>query len=254
MRNIQKVLGGIFLAGVLTGGIGTGIAMVEYSSLAYGGEKMIGEDSLVTRTLDYNFELDGRTLEVTGFHYWETGSVREIQIDDSVPAGTVRYEITYNEKAVTPELEFEEYEEPDAELTDVEEYEESLDVPEETELMSEEAEFLIEETEAVTEEADSIIEETETATIPKEAEVIPEETESQPQEEKAPAKLGYLRLTASYHDDNFAILMENKDRMLAELKERMISSYRVAYITDVKIKVNSETAPYIESPYLIRQN
>lgn len=29
MRNVQKVLTGIFLSGILIGGVGTGIAMVE---------------------------------------------------------------------------------------------------------------------------------------------------------------------------------------------------------------------------------
>lgn len=67
MRNVQKVLTGIFLSGILIGGVGTGIAMVEYSSLVYGGEKLIGEESLVTRNLDYQFEPDGGTLELAGF-------------------------------------------------------------------------------------------------------------------------------------------------------------------------------------------
>ena len=46
--------------------------------------------------------------------------------------------------------------------------------------------------------------------------------------------------------------MENKDRILEELKQGKISSYSMAYITDVKIKVNPETVPYIESCYVIR--
>ena len=47
MRNVQKVLTGIFLSGILIGGVGTGIAMVEYSSLVYGGEKLIPNFGLI---------------------------------------------------------------------------------------------------------------------------------------------------------------------------------------------------------------
>ena len=64
MRKIQKILTGTFLTGVLLGGIGTGIAMAEYASMEYGGEKIIGEERLVTRNFDFNFQLDGRKLQV----------------------------------------------------------------------------------------------------------------------------------------------------------------------------------------------
>ena len=118
MRNVQKVLTGIFLSGILIGGVGTGIAMVEYSSLVYGGEKLIGEESLVTRNLDYQFEPDGGTLELAGFRYWNRDEIQEIEIDSGVPVGTVRYEVTYNEKSVSPSLVFEPYEEEEEEITE----------------------------------------------------------------------------------------------------------------------------------------
>ncbi|MCI8836827.1 MAG: hypothetical protein HFG74_02020 [Hungatella sp.] len=203
MRRVQKILGGIFLAGVLIGGVGTGVAVVEYSSLAYGGEKLIGEDSLVTKVLDFDFEPDGRILEVAGLRYWGTGVTQEIEIDNTVPVGTVRYEVTYNEKVVTPKLEFETYEEEEAEENQWEEEDSGEDIE-------------------------------------------PEEPEREPE------KLGYLRLVSEYHGDDFAILMENKDRMLEELRQGTISSYNVAYITEAKIKVNQETVPYIGGCYVIR--
>lgn len=183
MRRVQKILAGIFLSGVLIGGVGTGIAMVEYSSLTYGGEKLIGGDSLVTKSLDYNFEPDRGTLEVGDLRYWGRGQTQEIEVDNSVPAGTVRFEVTYNERAISPKLVFTPYEE---------------------------------------------------------------------EEERTPKKLGYLHLTASYHDNEFALFMENKDGILEELKQRKISSYKMAYITDVKIKVNAATVPYIDSCYIIQ--
>ena len=116
MRRVQKVLTGIFLSGILMGGIGTGIAMVEYSSLAYGGEKLIGEESLVTKNLDYEFQMGEGTLELAGFHYWNREKIQEIEVDVTVPVGTVRYEVTYNEKSISPSLVFEPYVEEEEEL------------------------------------------------------------------------------------------------------------------------------------------
>lgn len=190
------------MAGVLLGGVGTGIALVEYSSLAYGGEKLIGEDSLVTKTLDFDFEPDGRTLEIREERYWRTGKEQEIEIDNTVPVGTVRFEVTYNQKTVTPGLAFQEFEE---------------------------------EAEAGSE------------TIREEQ----QDTEHEKEEWEESGKMGTLYLTASYHENGFATLMENKDYMLGELKQGKISSYNMAYITDVKIRVNQKTVPYIEGCYVI---
>ena len=191
MRRIQKIMTAVFLGGVLLGGIGTGIALVEYSSLSYGGECLIGEEHLVTENLDFRFEQDGRTLVVA---YYGTPSVMEVEEDPSVPAGIVRYQVTYNEKRVTPSLSFSKC---------GEELEES-------------------------------------------------EEGEQTGEEREPVYLGYLTLTPHGCGSDFRSFMENKDRILEELKQGKISSYSMAYITDVKIKVNPETVPYIESRYVIR--
>ena len=99
MRKVQKILTGVFLSGILLGGIGTGIALVEYSSLAYGGEKRIGEENLVTKELDYVFDPEKERINILG-NYW----TKSIEVDESVPTGTVRYEVTYNEKRVEPDL------------------------------------------------------------------------------------------------------------------------------------------------------
>ena len=178
MRRIQKILAGVFLTGIFIGGVGTGLAVAEYSSLTYGGEKIIGEDSLVTRNLDFDFELDGRMLEVSGQHYLGKGGIKEVEIDDTVPVGTVRYEITYNERTITPWLQFEAYEEEwDGE-------------GEETEVHSSE--------------------------------------DAEDEDRQNSGKLGIVRLAASYHGDDFAVLMENKDVILEELKQGKISSYHMA--------------------------
>ena len=108
MRNVQKVLIGIFLSGVLLSGIGTGIVVQEFSSLGYGGRKLIGTEDLVTKEMDFTLPMDGKTV-ILGYHGygrdWE-GSLVE---DPSVPAGVVRYEVTYNERLIEPFLYYEEY-------------------------------------------------------------------------------------------------------------------------------------------------
>ena len=70
MRNIQKKLLGMFAGGVLLTGIGTGIALVEYSTLSYGGHKIIGEDNLVTDTFIYELEdIGNEVVLLEGFDY-----------------------------------------------------------------------------------------------------------------------------------------------------------------------------------------
>ena len=52
MRRYQKILLGTLCAGVLLGGIGTGISLVEFSSLEYAGERIVGEVRMETKTLE----------------------------------------------------------------------------------------------------------------------------------------------------------------------------------------------------------
>lgn len=108
MRKLQKILIGTFLGSILLGGIGTGVAFVEYSSFAYAGEKQIGQGDLVTRELDFQFEPEKGMIRIV-HGIWEQNMMEGgIEADESVPEGTVRYIITYNEKRAKPFLEFEE--------------------------------------------------------------------------------------------------------------------------------------------------
>lgn len=186
MRKTQKILIGLFLGGVLLGGIGTGVGLLEYSSFTYGGEKLLGEEHLVTENLDFSFDLDGQTLILGGGYHVDEEVLGNLETDSAVPAGTVRYEVTYNQEELMPVLRFEEFEEPE--------------------------------------------------------DTMPETLEK-------PACKGTLYLTVRYQggSSDFRLLMENKDRFLEELKQKKISSYDVAYITDVKIKVNPATLPYLET-------
>ena len=191
MRNVQKILIGVFVAGVVLGGIGTGIALEEFSDLRYGGRTVVGEEHLVTRELDFHFPIEGKTL-ILGYNYNGSLKQEELLVEDiTVPVRTIRYEVTYNEQVVKPFLQFDEYEEEEVE-------------------------------EEIWEE---------------------EETES---EKNEPVYAGILRLRASYIGDGFELFMENKDRILEELRQKKLSSYELAEITNLRIRVNPETMKYIE--------
>ncbi|MCI8517179.1 MAG: hypothetical protein HFG75_09980 [Hungatella sp.] len=207
MRRVHKVTTALFLSGVLLGGIGTGIALVEYSSLTYGGEHLIGEEYLVTKNLDYEFEQDGRILILPRRYYMGRMRALRVETDDTVPVGTVRYEVTYNEKRLEPQLTFEPWEEE----------EETLEAEEESRMSQTEGE------EGTDTDTSSVSEEEETVYA------------------------GYLYLSACEFERGFAVFMENKDRFLEELKEKKISTYQEAYITDIKVKVNPGTRPFVEA-------
>lgn len=220
MRKIQKVLTGIFMGGVLLCGVGTGIALAEYSSFSYGGEKKIGWENLVTRELDFCFnpKKGGICLE-NG--YWERYvRISGIEADETVPEGTIRYDVTYNERRTEPFLEFEPGEE-DA-LGEGTENEAEPGIGEET---GEEAEPATGE-DTRNETGSGIGEETET-------------------EGKPAAEQGKLSLRSYSVGSDLEIMMKSKDGFLKELKERKISDYDVAYITNVRIRVNPKTMPYV---------
>lgn len=109
MSKLQKILLSVFLAGVMLCGMGTGIAVVEYSSLTYEGTRILGEDNMVTK--DYDYEIVSEPDEVLLLRldsYTRSYMPQDAEIveDQTVPAGTVRYRITYNEDLVRPELTF----------------------------------------------------------------------------------------------------------------------------------------------------
>ena len=102
MRNIQKKLLGMFAGGVLLTGIGTGIALVEYSTLSYGGHKIIGEDKLVTDTFIYELEdIGNEVVLLEGFDY-NASHLTEVIEDSSIPSDEIQYEVTYNANRVRP--------------------------------------------------------------------------------------------------------------------------------------------------------
>ncbi len=184
MRKIQKILIGIFSGGVLLGGIGTGIALVEGSALAYGGEKMIGSENLVVRELEHTFDPQKGKIEVERNRMGYRNRENLVETDEAVPENVIRYVVTYNEETARPYLEYYDF----------------------------------------------------------------SDDENGADAQSDPIQ-GYLEMNVDYYGSgasgDFAFWMKCKDEVLSELKQRKISTYEVAYITDVKIKVNPETLKYI---------
>ncbi len=102
MRNVQKTLFGLFAGGVLLTGIGTGIALVEYSTLNYGGHKIIGDDYLVTNTFTYEIDENySESVILEGFDY-NVSRVTEFIENSDIPKNEIQYEVTYNTNKVRP--------------------------------------------------------------------------------------------------------------------------------------------------------
>ena len=222
MRRIQKILLGTFLGGVLLCGVGAGTALVEYSSFTYAGEKKIGWEDLETKNLDFSFDRKKGSLIVdTGF--WGRGASDGIEADPAVPEGIVRYEVTYNKKRVEPFLEFYEFlEGPGAEST------------------AASGEGLTGgpgETAGEDEENPENLENSENVENPENPE-NPGGDGGQTGGGAAREPQGRLELMASSRGGDLEIFMECKDEFLKEAKERRISSYETAYITEVRILVN----------------
>ena len=53
MREKRKLLALIFVVGVLISGIGAGIGLMEFFSLDYVGERIVGETEMATMEGDY---------------------------------------------------------------------------------------------------------------------------------------------------------------------------------------------------------
>lgn len=103
MRRFTKYMTAVFCVGVLLGGIGCGIAFVEYSSLEYTGRTIIGEEYVKEASFDYAVEpVEGKKLIVSSWH-----GIDNVVFDDSIPENTVRWVVTYNEKIVEPSLYYE---------------------------------------------------------------------------------------------------------------------------------------------------
>lgn len=115
MRKIQKVFMGILAAGVLIAGIGTGTALIEYSTLRFGGEKIIGEENLITKTLEYHLEDENQEILLRRMYSYDFHGNMEVLEEADVPEHVIQYEVTYNEEKVRPFLWDDEWEQSESE-------------------------------------------------------------------------------------------------------------------------------------------
>lgn len=108
MRRAQKIMIGVFCAGVFLTGLGTGLTVSEASSFAYMGEKNVGPVEMKTETFECTFE----PVEDEKFMIGGDYSVRMAEegpiVDPQLPEHTIRFEVTYNAKAIRPYLDYEE--------------------------------------------------------------------------------------------------------------------------------------------------
>lgn len=234
MRKLHITLLSVFGIGVLLGGIGTGIAIGEYSSLTYQGEVLLGGENLVTEELDYDFSEGGYESVLLSYCHWgDEGRDSLLVEDETVPAGMVRYVVTYNKALVRPKLIDWEQELDDGDWRLPDSLEEEKAVREE--LLAEEVELR----EKSEEEAGADGEN-------KSEGAGGENGSSEGGAENGKRRRLVLDLRNNSIGDGFDVMMRSKDRILADIKQRKIGSYEVADITEVEIRVNPETMPYID--------
>ena len=77
---------------------------------------MIGDVKMTTENLDYSFQLqEEQKLRIYGNYYFHRHSADSTEIlpDETVPENTIRFQITYNVKAVAPYLRYSDKESDD---------------------------------------------------------------------------------------------------------------------------------------------
>lgn len=177
-RRIWIVTGIVFVIGILAGGIGTGIAFGEYSSLEYAGRVTLGE--MATETMDFVYTpVEGKKLMLAYCEGGDYARATLVEQDRTVPQDVIRYEVTYNRQAVAPYLYY-------------------------------------------------------------------AQADASGNADAAADQAGVLYLRRRYIGNEFELFMENKDEILAQLKEGKLSSYQMAGITQIRVLVNPSMMEFIE--------
>lgn len=97
----RKILGIAFLSGVLLCGLGSGIAFAQYSKLEYAGERRLGEENIVSETLESTIEGNGK-IYLEAYTYWNR---IKVEPDESVPVNKIIFDVSYNSERVSMGIE-----------------------------------------------------------------------------------------------------------------------------------------------------
>lgn len=112
MGNYRKLLAIVLIGGVLLGGLGTGIALAEYASLEYAGERRLPLSNPVTQefTLDIPADCTASDPFYVDIYYSNYGSGNRLTVieDGSVALGTLTLQVTYDQDMVIPVLSLDE--------------------------------------------------------------------------------------------------------------------------------------------------
>ena len=103
MREKRKLLALIFVVGVLISGIGAGIGLMEFFSLDYVGERIVGETEMATMEGEEELAYLSEGEDIRFYLGYGTRYLN-LNWDDSIPENTVRYRIQYNKKKVKPKF------------------------------------------------------------------------------------------------------------------------------------------------------
>lgn len=212
MRKLHIALLSVFAAGVMLGG--TGIAIGEYSGLEYRGEVLLGEENLVTKEFYYDFSTGENESVLLSYCHW--GDERKDSLlveDESVPTGMVRYIVTYNEDMVRPSLI---------------NWKQELD---------EDGWNIVEDSDDVEDNAIEAENETDTS--------VESASDEMATAEKKKRRV-VLELRNNWIGNEFDVMMSNKDQILRDLKNKRLGSYEIAGITNVEVRVNPDSMPYID--------
>lgn len=206
---IVKAAVAVFCAGVLLGGIGTGVAIAEYTSLEYTGEHILGEEKMKTENLDVTVvPKEGKKIRI-----YRNYRVNGVRYGEDIPMDTIRYTVTYNPDMVSFWTNYEEYEEETGEdpLT-----ESAVDPDGNLDEISDE-----------------------------DPDGTGDEDDGNPDREDSRYQ-GGISLEYYYTGDEFDLFMRNKDKILEELKNGQVGSYRVESIKSVEVWMNPGMKEFIE--------